>query len=334
MQTQKTESMESSRRSPLHWSFSLHTHFESCRRHYFYHRFWDQDPKLKWQIREMRNITTLTMLRGLVVHDIIKDCLNAVRDHKEISIDEQMERVTTIMRQKMRESYYQMWRLGNRPQESKQSDFTNLLEHYYNFPDTESRARESRDIAQACIRNLLESDFWHQITKTNCETWRTTDDRIVQFELEGIRTYVKLDFAHAHGQPTIIDWKTGKQTNQDQLQLTLYSLYAQQAWGWDPKQTRLVAAYLYPDFEILELTPEQMHIDETTKLVKESFLKMLELEPAEGELADITRFPITDDVRNCRWCRFQGICEGAHRLKGSIDSPYGIVEDGSECCPE
>ncbi|MDH7601036.1 MAG: PD-(D/E)XK nuclease family protein, partial [Armatimonadota bacterium] len=298
-------------KSEFCWSFSLRAHFESCRRHYFYYRFWDRDPKNKWKLYEMRNITTLVMLRGIVVHEVIAESLRAVKTGESLSLDDAVELVTAKMRQRMRESYYRLWDISNRPPGTKQSQFTNLLEHYYGFPDTEQRAREHRDIAQNCIRNLLHSTFWREIISTDHERWQTIDDRPFFFNVGEFRTCAKLDFAHCHSEPTIVDWKTGHAGTDDRLQLTFYSLCGECKWGWDPTRTRLIAVYLYPSLEIQEFKPTTDEVDRVVSLVKESCHQMSLLEPEPGEPADITRFPVTDDIWNCKWCRFQGICEGA-----------------------
>ncbi len=316
------------------WSFSLRTHFESCRRHYFYHRFWDQDPENKWKLLEMRNISTLVMLRGSVVHEVIAESLRAVKVGNEVSAEQAADRVTAKMRKKMRESYYKMWHISNRPPGTRQSQFTNLLEHYYGFPDTEERAREHRDIAQSCVRNLLDSDMWREIAATNHSLWQTVDDKPFFFEIGKYKTCAKLDFAHCDNEPTIIDWKTGHAGAEDRLQLVFYSLCGEHTWGWEPTKTKLMAVYLYPKLEVQLFRPSREEVEEVTQLVMESCRQMLLLEPSGNELADINRFPLTQDIWNCRWCRFQGICEGAKRLADSVEAPYGVVEDASEAYPE
>jgi len=269
---------------------------------------------MRWKLYEMRNITTVVMLRGLVVHAVIAESLAALRDGSAMTLDAARERVTEIMREKLRESYYKSWHIDNRPQGRKASEFTNLLEHYYAFPDTDQRAREHRNIAQACVGNLLQSELWAEIAATDPANWKAVEDEgFPSFDLDGIKVYVRPDFAHSHGQPTIIDWKTGAAGDEDRRQLTLYSLYAHSKWGWEPCETKLAAVYLQPDFAADSFTPAAEDIDGITDLVKRSFNEMLELEPVY-EKADIDRFPPTDNTDHCRWCRFQGVCEGVGRL--------------------
>jgi hypothetical protein len=58
-----------------------------------------------------------------------------------------------------------------------------------------------------------------------------------------------------------------------------------------------------------QFSPTEDEIAQVRADVKESFQKMMDVEPAYGP-ADIANFPIDESRRNCPWCRFQGICEG------------------------
>ena len=261
----------------------------------------------------MRNITTVTMLGGSVTHFVIAEALNAVRHGREIDSDWAKERITEILREKYIESAKQLWRMDRRPPGRKAASITNLLEHYYDMPEPENRIRRAREVAWTSVTNLLESELWTEITSEPAK-WQTVDsDDFPHFDLEGIKVYATIDFAHTIGQPTIIDWKSGQPTAQSIRQLTLYSQYAQSAWGWDPFETRLRVAYLQPTLSVEERSPTQSDIDEVRKEAIDSFNKLAELEPPFGP-ADIDRFPIGEDPRNCAWCRFQGHCPGGKRI--------------------
>ncbi|MCE5197801.1 MAG: PD-(D/E)XK nuclease family protein [Armatimonadota bacterium] len=300
--------------STLSWSFSRKTHFDSCRRHYFFHRFWGQDPKARWRLFEMRNLTTITMLRGQVVHSVIANALQSIRYDIKLDAKTARANITALLRERYGESARRLWHIDNRPPGRKASEITSLLEHYYNFPNLNQRARDAQQVAWQCITNLIESDFWANIENSDPGEWREVEEsHFPSFELEGIQVYTTIDFAHANGSPTIIDWKTGTPSEQDRRQLTLYSLYAQKRWEWDPLQTTLQAVYLQPELVVESFTPSLADLESVTEDVKASLNDMAELEPAYGP-ADIERFPMTQDTSNCAWCRFQGICRMAKRI--------------------
>lgn len=292
----------------MSWSFSRKTHFDSCRRHYFYDRFWGQDPKLKWKLYEMRNISTLTMLRGAVVHEVISRALRSIRLGVDVDVDVAKQSVSEIMREKYMESKRRLWHIDNRPAGRKLSDITNLFEHYYGLPDVDNWALKSREIAWQCVENLFSSEMWRAIAASDPKRWMEIDeDTFPHFDLDGIQVYTKIDFAHHSGRRTIIDWKTGAATEQDRRQLVLYSLYAEAKWEWEPAETDLAVVYLYPDFVVDVFRPTQHDLQSVRDEVKASFAEMLALEPAYGP-ADIELFPPTEDKQHCEWCRFRGVC--------------------------
>ena len=311
--------MDSWQPSTLAWSFSRKTHFDSCRRHYFYNRFWGQDPKLRWKLYEMKNLTTLTMLRGQVVHSVVANALQAVQLGQKTDVQTAKHNITQVIRERYMESAKRLWHIDNRPEGRKASQITSILEHYYKFPNMNERARDAQQVAWKCVENLMESDFWHEIAGSDTEQWKEVeDDSYPSFDLDGIKIYATLDFAHSNGTPTIIDWKTGSKGEQDRRQLTLYSLYAKWKWGWDPLETELAAVYLQPELSIDAFTATNEDIEAVEIEAKQSFEEMRDVEPAFG-LADIEAFPKTDELSNCQWCRFQGIC------KSAIELPDGVV---------
>ena len=301
--------MDSWQPATLTWSISKKTHFDSCKRHYFFHRFWGQDPKLRWQLFEMRNLTTLTMLRGQVVHSVIADALQKVRLGQKISSQDAKRNVTQVIRERYMESAKRLWHIDNRPEGRKASQITSILEHYYKFPNMNERARDAQQVAWKCIENLLESDIWQEISNSDVEQWKEIEDEsFPSFDLDGIKVYTTLDFAYINETPSIIDWKTGSKSEQDRKQLTLYSMYAKWKWGWELSETKLTAVYLHPELSVDTFVATDDDIEAVSMEAKQSFEDMCEIEPAFGP-ADVEAFPKTMDTYNCQWCRFQGICQ-------------------------
>lgn len=257
----------------------------------------------------MRNISTLTMLRGQVVHTVISRALRSIRLGLDVDIETAKQSVTEVIRERYMESKRKLWHYDNRPRDRKQSSITNILEHYYDFPDVDNRALEARAIAWQCVENLMGSALWQEIATSDPKLWMEIDeDDFPNFEIDGIKIYSIIDFAHVCGAPTIIDWKTGTPGEQDRQQLILYSLYAQSKWEWEPEQTNLTAVYLHPVLNIDTFTPTSDQIDAVKEEARQSFSQMMEVEPAFGP-ADPANFPPTDNKQFCPWCRFRGMCE-------------------------
>ena len=293
----------------LSWSVSTKKRFETCKRRHFYHRYWGQAPSTRWKIYEMRCITNLAKLRGEAAHAALGGALRGVRLGHIIDINTAKQSITEMLRCKYQESYRKMWATLESRRGRKWSEICNLHEHYYNHEDTAQKTRDARQVAWKCVENAMGSDLWRQIVTSDPKQWMEIDeDNFPSFDLDGIKVYTKIDFAHQNGKPTIIDWKSGSKNEADRGQLMVYALYAQAKWGWDPTQMTLAAAYLYPDYEIQEFTPSHEEVESTRESIKHSFDEMLALESALGR-ADIDDFPVTDDKRACTWCRFRGLCE-------------------------
>jgi len=261
----------------------------------------------------MRNLVTLSKLRGQIVHDVIAEALKSLRYGVTITPRVAKDNVTAIIRERYAESAKKLWHVDNRPPGRKQSEITSLVEHYYHFSDLNERAREAQQVAWRCVENLFGSDFWAEIVGAGPSGWVEIEEGdFPSFDLDGIKVYTKIDLARSNGGNTIIDWKTGSPNEADRNQLTLYSLYAASKWKWDPCETRLAAVYLQPELRVETFTPTADELEGTREMVRESFARMMEVEPAYGP-ADIARFPISENLAQCAWCRFQGICEGAKR---------------------
>ncbi len=300
--------MENWQPSDLAWSFTRKGRFETCPRRYFYDRFWGQNPKSRWRLYELKNITTLAKLRGEIVHVVISRALRSIRLGLDVDVETAKQSVHEIIREKYMESQKRLWEYENRPRGRKLAEITNLHEHYYKFPDIGDRAREARQVAWTCIENLLASDLWKDIASSDPKLWMEIDEEgFPSFDLDGIKVFTKIDFAHCDGANTIIDWKTGSAGAENRRQLTLYALYAQAKWDWAPEETDLAAVYLYPEFTVDSFRPTSEDVEAARQEVKQSFEELLRLEPAYGP-ADIDLFPPTDDARRCEWCRFRAMC--------------------------
>jgi hypothetical protein len=297
----------------LCWSFSSSREFERCRRAYFFWRFWGQDPRSSYRIYKLRQLTTLPALRGEVVHTVIADALRMAKSGEIMDLDAAKDRVTEELRRRFIESAKRMWEKPNRPVGKKMYEFTSLAEHYYGEEDAKDKAREARQIAWKCLENLMGSELWSELCSSDPSNWvEIEEEQYHSFDLEGIQVHSRIDFAHTNGTPTIIDWKTGEPSEDDHRQLLVYALYAGARWEWDPLGTTLSAVYLHPEVHIDSFIPTADDLRGAEEMIKESFARMLEVEPTYGP-ADREQFPFSENPRLCAWCNYREICVGAKR---------------------
>lgn len=281
---------------------------------HFYHRFWGQFPDhKKWTLYTMKGLTRLPMLKGSVVHKVVATGLKTIAAGDKFDTGDLRKMVTELIRKPYMQSAKAWWNINNRPPGVKPSEITTLYEHYYkviSIDTLEQRVREARDSAVACLEALFASDYWEKITGGGHGWWQEIEgDEIPSFDFEGIKVYAKVDFAHQIHVPTIVDWKTGREKDDDIRQLFLYALYAQAAWDWNPTDMKLDAVYLSPEGVSVEsFTPTKEDIESLFEHIRQSYQEMSALEPEPGKPADIELFPRSENGL-CRRCNFRGVCQ-------------------------
>ncbi|HEY3281572.1 MAG TPA: PD-(D/E)XK nuclease family protein [Armatimonadota bacterium] len=306
--------------SPASWSFSAQKRFETCPRSYFYRRFWGHLPgDLKWRCFEMRSLETMAAFRGKAVHSVIAGCLRSASRGEPVDRDQARRRLAGALREGFGQSARGWWSNKQRPSELKIGQVTSLREHYYGWErdEVERAAGEAQRHARSCVDSLLDSDLWRAVSAAPESRWALIEgERPASFYLDGVLVYMKVDFAYWDSAPTIVDWKTGKPGDGDRSQLALYALYAQDQWGWDPLQVRLMPVYLHPTLQSDSFQAKADQLENVRQRVRRSFEEMQRLEPAPGCAADEALFPRTEDLKVCRWCTFQGACD-----RVSVPSP-------------
>ena len=117
------------------------------------------------------------------------------------------------------------------------------------------------------------------------------------------------DFAIKDKGYVLFDWKTGKPSDNDILQLSCYVLYASQKWKVDPNQIRVIPVYLTSEIASLKpVLPE--NTESIKKYIQESIDSMRSFLSTSSKCkADISLCPKTDDAWRCEYCKFQEICD-------------------------
>ena len=118
-----------------------------------------------------------------------------------------------------------------------------LFEHEYVKPVTDSTWKEVHDTAMDCLRNFYSSALFQDLATDNKSDWLVIED-LEDFEFDGAKIYVKLDFARKkNGIIEIYDWKTGKNDSEAaSVQIGAYAIYAMKKWNVPLEEIR---AYLF-----------------------------------------------------------------------------------------
>ncbi len=294
------------------WSKSRDEQFRDCQRKYFYDKYaswggWDKtapaDIRLAYILKNLKNRWAW---KGESVHHVIEEVLKSHRADRPLSPKEAELRLTEKMRADYRAS-----KAKKHYEDPKKN--VGLFEIEYQKPVTDDTWKKMHAEASACLQNFYSSGFFKELSADDKRSWLVIED-LEEFDFEGAKIYVKLDFARKKGNTIeIYDWKTGKDENTDaSVQMGAYALYAMKKWGVGLGDIR---AYLFNLANPPAIAKEQPLTEgglETTKVfMRESIAGMQKL------LLDVKRniplprenFKYTENTRFCDSCNFYKICE-------------------------
>jgi hypothetical protein len=290
------------------WSRSRDGTFQECRRKYYYHYYgaWGGwEPGASDDVRRLyvlKQLMSRQQWAGRVVHDAIELALHGLRDGRTVPVEPFIADVIERMRGDWRSS-----RAG-RYRESPKT--VGLFEHEYRVElSREAWQALSQNVA-ACLRNFFRLPLLADIRSTSPEHWSIEHWSKV-FDFEGTTVWVAPDFGFwtPGGRLGLVDWKTGGGNGEGAaFQLGCYALYAREVLGVTPAQVDLYEANLREpkvtahrwDDERLEDVKEQLRLSIRS-------MKAYLADPG-ANVAVITDFERTEDLRICRWCNFRAIC--------------------------
>ena len=289
------------------WSPSRHRMFESCKRHYYFNYYgswggWDKDADTQTQLLyRLKKITTVPQLVGTVVHDAISHALRALQVGRPIHPSAIETSAQKLFGQHLLASEEQRWRYSA-------SQYTNLFEHYYNEPFTETDQINSTNHISTSLNAFFASDAYATLQSARPEDYLTIE-KLTDFTLADTKIWVVLDIAIRRDKSVyIFDWKTGRERQADRHQLAVYALYATSQWGVALSDLHLQDIYLQTNTErTLSLSPDDL--DQTRIFVTESVQKMRALlDDPEQNTASQDTFPMTTNTHLCTTCPFKAVC--------------------------
>ncbi len=294
------------------WSKSRDSQFRECQRKYYFDKYaswggWDarapKEARLAYVLKNLKNRWTW---KGETVHHVIEDILKSMRRGVPVTLDSALKDLTETMRRDFRSSKSKQYM-----EDPKRH--LGLFEHEYAKPVSDAVWKKVHDEAADCLKNFLDSELFRELEVDEKKNWLVIED-LEEFDFEGSRIYVKLDFARKkNGRVEIYDWKTGKNDAEAaSVQIGAYAIYAMGKWGVKLSDIR---AYLFnlgtpgakPD-------PQPVHeelIAETRRVIASSIAEMKGLldDPARNVPKPREQFKFTENERFCGTCNFLRICE-------------------------
>lgn len=303
------------------WSHTMSQDLQECRRRFYYrvYRSWngwrrDGDPvarTLYWT----KNSSKLPMYTGKLVHDAIKAILEALRSRRHLAgRDRMIERVEEKMREEIAYSTRRAWAQITSPKRA-----TLILHEHFTGQDLHDHEIDAAvQRGRTCMAHFMDhflprivdlvqaqgSDVLHLVDSLDGIPHRDftlfmVPDAVLSFLDEDRRTI------------EIIDWKTGRGTDRQQIQA--YGLYLvkrgeRKGEPVDVASLRGRSIPLLDPDNTLSFDLEEADLEEARVRI-ETDLDVQETLHADGVNLHIEAFPKTEHRGRCPGCLFKFHCD-------------------------
>ena len=248
----------------------------------------------------LKNLISKEIWIGQIIHNLVRDLLLKFKSGNEVPLGYALN----FLRKKLNEDYE---RSKRKLYKENPKQITGLFEHEYGRLVLKDKWEELFKSAEECLINFYNSGAYDTIKNTPKENWIFLED-FLGFDFEGTQIYLSIDFAIKEGDKVILyDWKTGKESDQEELQLSCYALFILNKWNIPPKNitARVYNLKLNKEKEFV-INPEL--IEKTKDHIRKSIQEMQGLlEDKENNVANKDNFPI-EEGPFCGWCNFKKIC--------------------------
>lgn len=289
------------------WSRSRDGCFEDCKRRYYYQYYgswggWasDASPDVR-RLYILKQLASRQMWAGRIVHDAIELALNVYREGGEIPVEPFVRDAIERMRAE--------WRSSKSGHYREKPKTTALFEHEYHVDLRDDVWRMVAASVQMCLRNFFKLPLLASIRQTSSAHW-SIEHWSKTFDFEGTPVWSAPDFGYwtPEGRLALVDWKTGGGGESASFQLGCYALYANEVLGVPPHNVDLFEVNLREPL----VTPHHWsddRLEEIRERLRLSIRGMKSyLKDPEANLAVMTDFELTENLRICRWCNFKAVC--------------------------
>ncbi|MFB4165545.1 PD-(D/E)XK nuclease family protein [Alteribacillus sp. JSM 102045] len=298
------------------WSLSRHKTLMHCARQYAHqyytsHNGWLKDsPEWNKQAYRLKNLTNLEMYFGSVVHDIIEQVIDHYLNTGFIPEETQLtEQVRTLLNKGFIDSTRRYNEWVQRPKKT-----TMFHEVYYGKTNQlpKDKIEKISHRLNVTMKHFLSCKTMKELAyNENIEFLEAEKFRIL--EIGKLKVYVVLDLLYKdreHNKWVIVDWKTGKQSEEDPYQLALYVLYLLQAYPISDLNNIVIRNEYLLEGEAVEHQLDQVTLEKVQELIGTSVEWMTDYleEASENKPLPLEKFPQTSDQQSCHYCNFYELC--------------------------
>lgn len=299
------------------WSISRVKTIKSCLREYYYtyygsHRGWDMEAsyeqKYSWRLKKLTNIW---LAFGDVIHKAIKNIIDFKKNNidKEIDVDALKEFVRTnlniIVKQSSRKDSILRW--------NEYPKGNMLLEYYYDGKLEREDILEIKDRIEQCVENIFESKTFFDINKGEyLDILEVDEGNFDYFFHEGVKVFALIDLLYLDNDRNIVivDWKTGKQNEEDREQLLVYLLYVMEKYNVPVEKVKGRVEYLLQG-EHVEYTFTNEDIEHIRNRIslELNVINALLVDENNNIPKDKDTFIMCDEDFKCNKCKYRRLCK-------------------------
>jgi len=295
------------------WSNSRHKTFLECTRKYYHqyyesHNGWEYEaPEENKAAYRLKNIKNIPILLGDEIHKVIDRQLKNFLNGKSLFTENDMIALVTkgLNKAYLDSTRFRMHWL------QKPKRYQMLHEIYYGNGLSPDEISSAKTKLQLCVNNFFRSKTYQDIlNKLEMHVLHSEDFQT--FEVNGVDVFVVLDFVYkdvSQGKWIVVDWKTGKESEEDRKQLALYALFLSQKHDIPIEDIVLRNEYLLTG-KSQEYQLTQFEINSAQVLMNESIYHMLGYleNPARNKPLSIDQFE-KNSSNKCQRCNFKEKCE-------------------------
>lgn len=281
----------------LGWSHSRYNTFTTCKRKYYYTYYGQRDRENIIKINFLRSLTSVALEIGNISHQIIKVLLTRIQKSAQ-EIDR--EKFADFSLRKAKEIF----------------DIKQFQEVYYKDRGDVDFESEIFEPVITGLTNFLESDrlqWLFEEALTEKDEWLIEPEGFGECRIDNMKAYCKVDFLFPLGDEIhVIDWKTGKvDSTKHSDQLKGYVTWVAFHFGKSYEQIKPTVAYLLPEYSENSLVIDEFEITDFSIQIRKQTDQMYEycIDPEANTPLAIDQFPLTKNLRICKYCNFRELCD-------------------------
>lgn len=308
------------------WSISRVKTIKSCLREYYYtyygsHRGWDPEAsyeqKYSWRLKKLTNIW---LAFGDVIHKAIKNIIDFKKNNidKEIDVDALKEFVRTnlniIVKQSSRKDSILRW--------NEYPKGNMLLEYYYDGKLEREDILEIKERIEQCVENIFESKTFFDINKGEyLDILEVDEGNFDYFFHEGVKVFALIDLLYLDNDRNIVivDWKTGKQNEEDREQLLVYLLYVMEKYNVPVEKVKGRVEYLLQGEHVeYSFTNDDVEHIKNRISLEINVINALLVDENNNIPKDKDTFIMCGEDFKCNKCKYRRLCKKERVIRDEI----------------